>query len=242
MTATILPENATDKTVAWTNSNNAIAIVANGKVIAISVGTATITAKAGNQTANCVITVANPLTFDEGVIINGIKWATRNVDVPGTFAAKPEDSGMFYQWNRIKAWPATGTVTGWDSSIPAGDTWDRANDPSPAGWRVPTLAEIQKLTDTNYVTYEWINNNNGLIGGKFTDKATGNSIFLPAAGCRYSDDGTLGIVGSRGYYWSSAVRYDYVNDAYTLVFDSGYAYWYGSGGRSGGQSVRAVAE
>jgi len=37
---------------------------------------------------------------ETGVVINGVKWATRNVDKPGTFVANPEDFGMLYQWNR----------------------------------------------------------------------------------------------------------------------------------------------
>ena len=38
-------------------------------------------------------------TTDLGVVINGVKWATRNVAAPGKFATSPEDAGMFYQWN-----------------------------------------------------------------------------------------------------------------------------------------------
>jgi len=52
---------------------------------------------------------------------------------------------MFYQWNRKKAWPATGEVTHWDATIPEGDTWAKANDPCPKGWRVPTPNEISTL-------------------------------------------------------------------------------------------------
>jgi len=116
------------------------------------------------------------LTVDKGVVINGVKWATRNVAAPGFFAANPEDPGMFYQWNRKKAWPVTGAVTGWDSSYPTGTTWEQANDPSPAGWRVPTFAEIQSLLDTTYVSNGWTTEN-GVNGQKFIDKATGDSIF-----------------------------------------------------------------
>ena len=47
---------------------------------------------------------AQTKTTDTGVVINGVKWATRNVDIPGTFAANPEDAGMFYQWNRKIGW------------------------------------------------------------------------------------------------------------------------------------------
>ncbi|MCL2510946.1 MAG: hypothetical protein FWF09_02730 [Bacteroidales bacterium] len=36
-----------------------------------------------------------------------MKWAIWNVDKPGTFAAKPEDAGTFYQWNRKIGWSST---------------------------------------------------------------------------------------------------------------------------------------
>jgi len=91
------------------------------------------------------------LGADGGVLINGVKWSTRNVNVPGTFAIKPEKAGMFYQWNRNIGWSATDPLSSspsgrsWNSSNPTGTTWDKTNDPSPAGWRVPTLNEIQKL-------------------------------------------------------------------------------------------------
>ena len=79
LTATVLPENATDITVTWISNSDAIATVSNGKVIAISEGAATITAKAGNQTTDCVVAVIKPLTFDEVVEINGVRWTTRNL-------------------------------------------------------------------------------------------------------------------------------------------------------------------
>ncbi|GHT59094.1 hypothetical protein FACS18945_5340 [Bacteroidia bacterium] len=179
-----------------------------------------------------------PSTTDSGVVINGIKWATRNVDKPGTFAANPGSEGMFYQWNRKTAWAATGSVTNWDSATPAGTEWTAANDPSPAGWRVPTYAEGQTLLNTEKVTSEWTTQN-GVNGYKFTDKTTNNSLFLPAAGYRNSSDGTLGDAGSYGNYWSSTQDRRYY--AYGLGFYSGYAGW-GDGFRSYGFSVRAVAE
>lgn len=139
-------------------------------------------------------------TFDQGVVINGVKWATRNVDTPGTFAANPEDAGMIYQWNCKIAWSATGSVTGRDSS-PANDEWEKSNDPSPVGWRVPSLYEIYTLCNVSKVSQKWTTVN-GINGIKFTDIASGNSIFLPAAGYRYGRESTLGNVGSIGYYWN----------------------------------------
>lgn len=55
--ATVKPENATDKTVTWTSSNDEVATVNNGTVTAVSEGTATITATAGEKTATCTVTV-----------------------------------------------------------------------------------------------------------------------------------------------------------------------------------------
>ena len=52
-------------------------------------------------------TVAAQTTCPEGgVLINGVCWATRNVDAPGTFAENPEDPGMMYQWNALQHYPA----------------------------------------------------------------------------------------------------------------------------------------
>ena len=84
-------------------------------------------------------TSEKPLTYDEGVLINGVRWATRNVDKSGTFAEKPENAGNYY-------------------------TWDEAKNVCPTNWRVPTSEEIQSLYDAGS---EWktINGVNGRIFG-----------------------------------------------------------------------------
>lgn len=57
LTATVIPNNTTDKTVTWSSSNENIATVDNGIVTALAPGTAIITATASGKTAVCVVTV-----------------------------------------------------------------------------------------------------------------------------------------------------------------------------------------
>lgn len=59
LTATVYPDNATNKNVTWTSSNSSIATVDNGLVTAKAIGTAviTVTTEDGNKTASCTVTV-----------------------------------------------------------------------------------------------------------------------------------------------------------------------------------------
>ncbi|MBP3478014.1 MAG: DUF4465 domain-containing protein [Oscillospiraceae bacterium] len=63
LTATVTPENAADKTVSWTSTDENVATVADGVVTGVAAGTATITAttKDGGFTAECVVTVSKPI-------------------------------------------------------------------------------------------------------------------------------------------------------------------------------------
>ena len=59
LTATVKPDNADDKTVVWSSSDTAVAMVGNdGTIGAIKTGTATITAKSGDKQATCTVTVS----------------------------------------------------------------------------------------------------------------------------------------------------------------------------------------
>ena len=64
LTATVQPEDATNKTVTWSTSNASVATVENGVVTAVAAGTATITVTTedGNKTATCAVTVEKPYT------------------------------------------------------------------------------------------------------------------------------------------------------------------------------------
>jgi uncharacterized protein (TIGR02145 family) len=89
--------------------------------------------------------------------------------------------------------------------MPPTATWSdktkMANDPCPAGYRIPTEAQwvgvIANNSRTAIGTWE-VAATNYSFGMKF-----GNKLVLPAAGYRRYNDGLLVNRGSNGYYWSS---------------------------------------
>lgn len=62
VTATVTPEDASEKTVTWSVSPAGIATVSEGKVTAVAEGAATVTATAGGKSATCSVTVKAPET------------------------------------------------------------------------------------------------------------------------------------------------------------------------------------
>ena len=67
LTETVLPSDATDKSVSWSSSNSSIASVSSGGLVsAIAAGTSTITVTTtdGGYTATCSVTVTPAITYD----------------------------------------------------------------------------------------------------------------------------------------------------------------------------------
>ena len=81
LTATVTPDNATNKTVTWSsNLPNVASVSSSGLITAVAVGTATITVTTtdGNRTAICEVTVTQPVT---GVTLNK---TTTTLPITGT--------------------------------------------------------------------------------------------------------------------------------------------------------------
>ena len=189
--------------------------------------------------------VMNPAT--------GKVWMDRNLGATqvATSSTDADAYGYLYQWGRDTDGHqvrTSGTTTNLSSDDTPGhnnfiitssspndwrdpqndDLWQGTagtNNPCPPGYRVPTLSE-------------WDAERLSWTGGNNAAGAYASPLKFPAAGYRDSSNGSLGDVGSYGYYWSSTVvgtlsRY--------LDFDSASAGMY-SYFRADGGSVRCLKD
>ena len=182
---------------------------------------------------------------------SGTLWATCNVG-----AETPEDYGDYFAWGET----VPKDVYNWDSYQHSnGGFYDDefgeffpyltkyyTNNLTPLlpeddaatanwgeDWRMPTWTEWNELRDNT--TCIWTTQNG--VNGRLFTASNGNSLFLPAAGCRvYS---SLSNAGSYGYYWSSELVKYYASHSWYFHFYSGY-YHVDYNDRCDGQSVRAV--
>ncbi|MEY3368594.1 MAG: hypothetical protein RI973_1749 [Bacteroidota bacterium] len=133
-------------------------------------------------------------------------------------------------------------VSGWSSTNASNGAWadasKTANDPCPAGFRVPTIGQLSGVLLNNPMSIigVWTNSSTNYSSGRFF----GPNLMLPAAGYRSSNDGQLLFRGSNGAYWSSTED-DSPGLAWNLGFYSGGANT-DDNSRRQGRSLRCVAE
>jgi uncharacterized protein (TIGR02145 family) len=121
------------------------------------------------------------------------------------------------------------------------NNWLSANNPCPPGWRVPTEEEWGAVINSSYnptitkVGTDWTNS----AGNYTTGMKVGDALFLPAAGLRDYNNGSLVNHGGYGYYWSSTA-----NDSYygRNLFFSSSSQIISNYSLSSGFSVRCVEE
>ena len=122
LTATVKPDNATDMTVTWTSSDASIAKVENGKVTAVKAGSATITAKAGDKTATCTVTVNKKVVAVTSVALNKTELTLTEGDSETlTATVKPDDAtDKTVTWTTSDASIATVDANGKVTAVKAG--------------------------------------------------------------------------------------------------------------------------
>ena len=101
-------------------------------------------------------------------------------------------------------------------------------------FRMPTFEQIKELIELCSRQWTQVNGVNGIV----VTGPNGNSIFLPASGLRYYDDGSLYNVGSYGYFWSASPSSSN-NSGYGLYFNSSDWDW-SYNGHAYGFPVRPV--
>ena len=171
---------------------------------------------------------------------SGLLWATCNVG-----ADTPEGYGDYFAWGETtpkstysfsnylyyngdsltKYTGSDGLTTLLYEDDVAAVNWGE-------GWRMPTNEEFRELLDNTTIT--WTTQNG--VNGRLFSATNGNSLFLPAVGCRVDGD----FIGAdNGYYWSSSLTVDVPFNAKQFYFYSG-VYEMNIAARSTGQSVRPV--
>ena len=189
---------------------------------------------------------------------SGIKWAAYNVG-----ATKPEEYGGYYAWGETEEkssyeWSTYkwcngsyttltkycidkryGTVDGRMMLDPADDV---AHVKWGGGWRMPTFEEQHELMVN--CSSQWGYHNN--VPGCILTGPNGNTIFFPAAGCKFNS--TLSQSTEVCYYWSSSL-YDSAQGETEdrgghqawYMFMNGNADW-SNNDRFCGRSVRPVSK
>lgn len=184
---------------------------------------------------------------------SGLLWCSHNVG-----ATSPEEHGDYFAWGEtiakdVYTWSTyryctvdgegeLSTLTKYNTTMSNGTvdnltTLETGDDAATVnmggGARTPTIGDWLELMSNT--TSEWTTLN-GVCGRKFT-APNGKSIFLPAAGGRYSSE--FNNAGRFGIYWSSSLDASSPRNARNFLFksdaqriDGCYRYY--------GRSVRAV--
>ena len=257
LTATVLPDNASNKRVTWSSSDESVAeVTGTGGVAAVGLGTCTITCSATDGSGVSATCTVNVHEYVDLGLPSGTLWATCNIG-----ADKPEDYGDYFAWGETKGYKSGKTDFSWDKykyCKGSYNTMTKYCNRSSYGYNgfTDTLTELELEDDAAYVnwgsgcrmpsydqqtelrtkcTWTWTTRN-GKNGYEVVGP-NGNSLFLPAAGYRYVT--SLGNAGSSGGYWSRTLDTSYPYDAYGLYFNSSDVNT-GSSGRYYGYTVRPV--
>lgn len=161
------PEDA-NVTVEWTSSDPELVTVSDKGVLAFAVKdiedaekTVTITAKAGEKTASCVLTVKGQISRYEVLDFTadfGFQMLDRNVG-----AKSKEEVGNYYQWGKNTPVAANDETevnanynAEWGPTSEGFADWTVAeNTPCPKGWSLPNDEQMKKIKAKLDIIGDW---------------------------------------------------------------------------------------
>ena len=262
--ATVVPDNASDKSVKWSSSDESVATVsANGMVSAKKAGNCTVKVTTVNGiSSTCTVTV-RPTTGSE----NGhewvdlglsVKWATCNVG-----ATKPIEAGQYfgwgetvqkasctkeyYRWYEKPANGGSGYLTkyctqkqyGYKGFTDGKTTLELSDDAArkrwKGGWRMPTTAEAEELFAKCIWTSTVSDNIRIYRITSNVEGFTNQSITIPVTtGYKSKESIYTGLIT---YYWTSSVDAIWPSRAIYMGYRTTYTTF-----RYYGIPIRAVVE
>lgn len=166
-----------------------------------------------------------------------VMWAECNLG-----AETPAEYGEYYSWGELS--PKTDySENGYKfyvneqyqdigTNICATD-YDAVHKAWGDGWRMPTLEEVEELSEK--CTWTWTETKSG-VGGYTVTGPNGRSIFLPAAG--YNGGTSVTGAGKKGFYWTGTLSQSMSSAAHNINFSGYNGQWTAS--RAYGLSVRGV--
>lgn len=168
LTAIILPDNAVNKTLKWTSSDEGVAIVnQTGKVTALSKGPATIKVEANDGSgvvASCAVSV-NPWPVGAVNLGLSVYWASCNL-CEGGFVNSPEEYGDYYAWGETEPYYSSQNPLSWKD----GKTG--------YGWASYKWCDESSITLTKYNT----NSSNGPVDNKTVLEAENDAAHVKLGG------------------------------------------------------------
>ena len=196
-------------------------------------------------------TSADPMVPSWEITGNYFQWG-RNPScfgIDGTDAPNPCSSpvyGAAAPWGNTAAENNAGAISGWNTALAPNGSWSdntkTANDPCPAGFRVPTKTQWDGARNNSL--------NPRTLVGTWTDGVTnylsgvklGSKLFLPTTGLRSNTTGALSFRNSYGYYASSTPTSASDGAWILLFYSSPVTVTTGSGNRNSAIPVRCIAE
>ena len=260
----------TDVAAQWSSSDNSVAIVNNGTIIATGYGKCTITAKLGSKRASCELIVENPDELEHDWVDMGlsVKWAKTNIG-----AITPEGYGDYYAWGDTSTYYSLGQAQAespsWKEGKSGGYSWssyfdtddngssfikynsnsgkailDMENDVAYArwggGWRIPTSSEFEELLNRNNTNSSWTTQD-GVNGILITSKIPGyENSTIFLSAAGFRSDNILSDKGAGCYYWSSSLYGDSKSESAFRIYMTRNNKASGEASRRNGMSIRPV--